>query len=143
MPTVHQQTLVPYSAEQMYQLVCDSERYPDFLPGCEECRTISRTDEDLIAEMIIRKAGIKQRFTTHNRMDANRFIEIELVEGPFKFLKGYWKFEPLDEYCCQIALRLDFEFANPLVDLAFGQIFTHLTSKLIDAFKKRAREIYV
>ena len=142
MPSVHQQKLVPYSAEQMYNLVNDSDRYAEFLPGCEACRTISRTDVDLVAEMVISKAGIKQSFITHNKMQPNNIIEIQLVEGPFKFLKGYWKFEPLDEHCCNMSLCLDFEFTNPLVAFAFGQIFTALTSKLIGAFNQRAKEIY-
>ncbi|EJS90556.1 hypothetical protein AAUPMB_01714, partial [Pasteurella multocida subsp. multocida str. Anand1_buffalo] len=57
-------------------------------------------------------------------------------------LQGEWQFDELDECCCKIALKLEFEFSNPLIAMAFGQIFTHLTSKMIDAFKQRAREVY-
>ncbi|EGP02698.1 hypothetical protein GEW_01094, partial [Pasteurella multocida subsp. gallicida str. Anand1_poultry] len=97
---------------------------------------------ELTAELVISKAGIRQQFTTRNQMVENRSIKMQLVEGPFRFLQGEWQFDELDERCCKIALKLEFEFSNPLIAMAFGQIFTHLTSKMIDAFKQRAREVY-
>ncbi|MGC7560549.1 type II toxin-antitoxin system RatA family toxin [Pasteurella sp. PK-2025] len=142
MPTVNQSALVPYSAEQMYQLVNDYERYPEFLPGCVNSRTLMREPHELMAELVISKAGISQKFTTHNQMVENRSIKIHLQEGPFRFLEGEWLFEPLDECCCKISLQLAFEFSNPLIAMAFGKIFTHLTSKMIEAFKQRAKEVY-
>ncbi|NBI42647.1 ubiquinone-binding protein [[Haemophilus] felis] len=142
MPTVNQRALVPYSASQMYQLVNDYERYPEFVPGCVAGRTLSRQAQELTAELVIAKAGISQRFTTHNQMIENCSIKMQLVEGPFKFLQGEWRFEALDEQSCEIQLQLQFEFSNPLIAMAFGKIFTHLTSKMIDAFKQRAKEVY-
>ncbi|QIR11073.1 type II toxin-antitoxin system RatA family toxin [Avibacterium paragallinarum] len=142
MPSVNQRALVPYSAKQMYDLVNNYERYPEFVPGCVESRTLNRSERELTAELVISKAGIRQRFTTQNTMVENQQIQMQLVEGPFKFLQGQWQFTEIDEQSCQIVLKLDFEFSNPLIAMAFGQIFTHLTSKMIDAFKQRAKEVY-
>lgn len=142
MPTINQSALVPYSASQMYQLVNDYERYPEFVPGCVEGRTLSQNGAELTAELVIAKAGISQAFTTHNQMIENQSIKMELVEGPFKFLRGEWRFQALDEQCCKIQLQLQFEFSNPLIAMAFGKIFTHLTNKMIEAFKQRAKEVY-
>lgn len=142
MPSINQSALVSYNVKQMYDLVNNYESYPEFVPGCVESRTLSLSDQELTAELVISKAGIRQRFTTKNTMIENRCIKMQLVQGPFKFLQGEWQFTEIDEKCSKIALKLDFEFSNPLIAMAFGQIFTHLTSKMIEAFKQRAKEIY-
>lgn len=142
MPSVNQSALVPYSAAQMYALVNDYERYPEFLPGCVAARTVTPNPQELTAELTISKAGISQRFTTRNRMTPDRSITMRLAEGPFEFLHGRWTFDELDEQCCKISLDLEFEFSNPVIALAFGRIFTHLTGKMVDAFKQRAKAIY-
>lgn len=145
MPQVKQYALVPYSCEQMYALVNDYERYPEFVPGCIDAHAVKnfqKNENELKACLIISKAGIQQQFTTHNKMRPPHFIQMHLLEGPFKFLNGEWHFVALDENSCKIQLDLHFEFINPLMSFAFGKIFTHLTTHMIDAFKKRAKEIY-
>lgn len=142
MPSVNQTTLVGYSAEQMYQLVNQYEKYPEFLPGCVASKTLTTGENELTAELVISKAGIRQQFTTRNRMQPNKQIEMQLVEGPFRFLQGYWQFDAIDEHCCQIRLKLDFEFSSALISAVFGKIFEQLTVKMIDAFKQRAKEVY-
>lgn len=142
MPTINQSALVPYSTAQMYQLVNNYELYPEFVPGCVNGRTLTHEGNQLTAELVISKAGISQQFTTRNTMVENRSIKMQLVEGPFRFLQGEWLFDELDERCCKISLKLEFEFSNPLIAMAFGKVFTHLTSKMIDAFKQRAKEVY-
>lgn len=142
MPTVNQRALVAYSAKQMYDLVNDYERYSEFVPGCVAGRTLTREAQSLTAELVISKAGISQRFTTRNQMQPYHSIKMQLVEGPFKFLQGEWRFEELDEQSSIISLDLSFEFSNPVIAFAFGQIFTHLTGKMVDAFKQRAKEVY-
>lgn len=142
MPTINQTALLPYSAEQMYNLVNDYQRYPEFLPGCIASRTINQGELALTAELTISKAGISQSFSTRNTMLPNRQIVMELLEGPFKSLNGKWLFEPFDEQSCQISFNLNFEFANPLISMLFSKIFEQLTLQMIDAFKQRAKEIY-
>ncbi|MFC0309622.1 type II toxin-antitoxin system RatA family toxin [Gallibacterium trehalosifermentans] len=142
MHTVSQTTLVPHSAEQMYQLVNQYERYPQFLPGCVASKTLHQQGNELDAELVVSKAGIRLAFTTHNTMQPNQLIQMRLVEGPFKQLSGEWRFLALDEYSSQISLQLQFEFSNVLVEKMFGKIFQQLTSQMVQAFKQRAKEIY-
>ena len=142
MPIINQKSLVAYSAEQMYQLVNNYQAYPESLPGCVASQTLIQGQHQQTAELTISKAGISHKFTTRNTMIENCSIKMQLVDGPFKFLHGEWCFKPIDEQCCQISLYLEFEFSNPLIGMAFGKIFTHLTNKMIDAFKQRAKEVY-
>lgn len=142
MHKVFQTTLVPHSAEQMYQLVNQYERYPEFLPGCVASQTLQQHGNELDAELVVSKAGIRLAFTTHNTMQPYQSIQMQLVKGPFKQLTGEWRFLPLDEYSSQISLQLQFEFSNALVEKMFGKIFQQLTSQMVQAFKQRAKEIY-
>lgn len=142
MPVINQSALVPYSAEQMYRLVNDYERYPEFLSGCVGAKTLSLGENELNAELVIQKLGISQRFSTHNTMIPNEKITMELLNGPFRYLKGAWIFQPFDEQSCNISLQLDFEFSSPMIAIVFGKIFNELTFKMVNAFKQRAKEIY-
>ncbi|MDG6882343.1 Ribosome association toxin RatA [Phocoenobacter uteri] len=142
MPIINQSTLVPYSAEQMYALVNDYESYPQFLSGCVGAKTLTTAENELEAELHIQKLGISQRFSTHNKMIPNQKIEMQLLNGPFKNLQGAWTFTPFDEQSCKIALHLEFEFSNPMIAMVFGKIFNELTQKMINSFKKRAKEVY-
>ncbi|MEH8029596.1 type II toxin-antitoxin system RatA family toxin [Gallibacterium anatis] len=142
MNRVSQTMLVPHSAEQMYQLVNNYQRYPEFLPGCISGKTLHQQGNELDAELIVSKAGIRLAFTTHNTMQPNQSIQMKLVEGPFKHLNGEWRFLELDEYSSQISLQLQFSFSNALVEKMFGKIFQQLTSQMVQAFKQRAKEIY-
>ncbi|QHB17551.1 type II toxin-antitoxin system RatA family toxin [Mannheimia pernigra] len=142
MPIVNQSALVHYSAEQMYQLVNNYEKYPEFLSGCVGSKTLSTGENELKAELHIQKLGISQTFSTHNKMTPPHKIEMTLLEGPFRHLHGAWTFTPFDEQSCKITLELNFEFSSPLVALVFGKIFNEMTLKMVNAFKQRAREVY-
>ncbi|WGE51059.1 type II toxin-antitoxin system RatA family toxin [Actinobacillus equuli subsp. haemolyticus] len=142
MPIVNQSSLVAYSAEQMYQLVNDYEKYPQFLSGCVGTKTISRGETELEAELHIQKLGISQTFSTHNTMRPNECIEMKLIKGPFRYLQGAWTFQPFDEQSCKISLQLEFEFSNPVVGMVFGKVFNEMTIKMVNAFKQRAKEVY-
>lgn len=142
MPIIKQSALVPYSASQMYQLVNDYKKYPEFLSGCIGTNTISTGENQLQAELIIQKLGIHQRFSTSNTMIPNKRITMTLLEGPFQYLNGQWQFDAFDEQSCQISLEIDFEFSNSLIALVFGKVFNELTRKMVNAFKQRAKEIY-
>jgi ribosome-associated toxin RatA of RatAB toxin-antitoxin module len=142
MAHVQRSALVPFSAESMYKLVNDVDQYAQFLPGCAESRVDETSDKHMQASLLVKKAGITQWFTTHNHLVKNRRIEMSLVKGPFRSLKGGWTFTPLDEGACKIELDLFFEFESRLVEAAFGKVFKTLTGSMVNAFTSRAREIY-
>ncbi|EQA4279427.1 type II toxin-antitoxin system RatA family toxin [Cronobacter dublinensis] len=142
MPQISRTALVPYSAEQMYQLVNDVKSYPEFLPGCVGSRVLELSPGQMTAAVEVSKAGISKTFTTRNTLISNQSILMHLVDGPFKSLMGGWKFTPLTEDACQIEFNLDFEFTNKLIELAFGRVFKELASSMVQAFSQRAKEVY-
>lgn len=142
MPQVCRSALVPFSAKQMFDLVNDVHAYPQFLPGCVGSKVLEATDESMTASVDVSKAGISKTFTTSNRLTDGQQIAMNLVDGPFKTLAGGWHFTELDAEACKIELKLDFEFTNALVEMAFGKIFKDLTSNMVNAFTQRAKVIY-
>lgn len=142
MPVVRKSALVLHSAQEMYDLVCDFESYPDFLPWCSDSRLISRSGEKLCGELEVSRVGIRQRFATCNHLVENEKMDIELLEGPFRKLHGGWQFTELKPGACKVELHLEFEFAGKLIDAAFGRVFSQVANTLVDAFCKRAGEVY-
>ncbi|MGF1793753.1 SRPBCC family protein [Photobacterium profundum] len=142
MPQISRSALVPFSAQQMFELVNDVESYPAFLPGCSGTKIIERSGEHMMASVDVSKAGIRKTFVTRNQLIDFNTIDMQLVDGPFQKLVGGWKFIELDATACKIELNLDFEFTNGLVDAAFGKVFRDLTGNMVSAFTKRAKEIY-
>ena len=134
MPQISRTALVPYSAEQMYQLVNDVQSYPQFLPGCTGSRILESTPGQMTAAVDVSKA--------RNQLTSNQSILMSLVDGPFKKLIGGWKFTPLSQDACRIEFHLDFEFTNKLIELAFGRVFKELAANMVQAFTVRAKEVY-
>jgi ribosome-associated toxin RatA of RatAB toxin-antitoxin module len=142
MPTIERSALVPYSAAQMYALVDDIARYPEFVPGCRSATVIEQGTDYKVARLDISKAGVGKSFTTRNQLLPPSSIAMQLVDGPFKYLHGGWQFHALDNHACKIVLQLEFEFANTLLSMAFGGIFNELQGRMVDAFVQRARQVY-
>lgn len=142
MTTIHKSALVPYSAEQMYALVDDIPVYPEFLPWCSGSREINRREDEVEASLDIAHSGVHKSFTTRNRLEKNRMIKMQLVEGPFKYLNGVWRFEPLGDAGSKVGLDLEFEFSNKLLGMTFGPLFSKIASSLVDAFIQRAQKVY-
>lgn len=142
MPQINRTALVPYSAEQMYNLVNDVKSYPEFLPGCVRSQVLELMPGQMTAAVEVSKAGSSKTFTTRNTLICNQSILMHLVDGPFKKLIGGWKFTPLSADTCRIEFNLDFEFANKLIELAFGRIFKELAANMVNAFTHRAKEVY-
>ena len=142
MHTISRKALVPYTAGQMFALVNDIESYPLFLPWCRSARVLERRDSEVKAALKLSKGGIEKTFTTLNRAFSEERIDIKLVEGPFRRLEGYWRFEPMGEHGSRVSLDLHFEFSNPLLRLTLGPVFHQVGSALVDAFVGRARQLY-
>ena len=141
MTTINKSALVPYSATEMYALVNDIESYPQFLPWCRSARVLSREPDEVRATLELARGGVQKSFTTSNRLQPNKMIEIRLVEGPFRHLSGFWRFDRLSELACKVSLDMSFEFA-PLLDFVISPVFHPIADSLVDAFHKRAVEVY-
>jgi len=139
---IRKSALVPYSAGEMYALVADIESYGKFLPWCGGARITERHAHNLTASIDIAYRGVRKTFTTRNILDPGRQMELTLVDGPFRQLHGYWRFEPLDDKACKVALDLDFEFANRILEFAVGPVFSQIANGLVESFRKRAEELY-
>lgn len=142
MPIIHRNVLVPYNVAKMYQLVNDIEAYPEFLPWCKGSQIISRNEDEIRATLLLAGGGLQKSFTTCNRLQPNKMIEIRLLDGPFRQLEGFWRFEAAAGDGCHISLDLEFEFSNKLIALAFGPIFNQMANTLVDAFYQRAIQVY-
>ncbi|HCK80183.1 MAG TPA: type II toxin-antitoxin system RatA family toxin [Candidatus Competibacter sp.] len=142
MATVNKSALVLYSAAEMYGLVENIEAYPQFLPWCRSAHILSRGADEVRATIEMAKSGVHKSFTTCNRMQPNKMIDIRLLEGPFKRLQGYWRFEPLRADASKVSLDMEFEFANTLLRVAVEPVFKQIANSLVDAFCKRAVDLY-
>jgi len=142
MPVIVKSALVTFSASRMFDLVAKMEDYPKFLPWCAATEVLSHEDDWICGRMEVARVGIHQAFTTCNRMVSGERIELSLVDGPFRKLQGAWTFQPLRRDACKVEFALDFEFSGKLIDKAFGGVFNQIANTLVDAFCKRAEEIY-
>jgi ribosome-associated toxin RatA of RatAB toxin-antitoxin module len=134
--------IVPYSPAAMFDLVADVESYPEFLPGCTGSHLISREPGVMTASLSLRRGPLDATFTTRNRLDPPRQVAMELLDGPFRFLTGEWRFVPLGEEGCKVELEVRFEFASRAKDLLLGPVFESTCNGLMDAFVARARDVY-
>jgi ribosome-associated toxin RatA of RatAB toxin-antitoxin module len=143
MTTITRSSLVLYTPDQMFDLVNDVEAYSSFLPWCRESKVITREGDTITASLDIAKGGIHHVFTTKNTIIAGESIDIQLVDGPFKHLDGFWQFIPIgDNDGTRVQLDMDFEFTNSILSMALGPVFTQISGSLVDAFCKRAQDIY-
>ncbi len=142
MTEISRTTLVPYTSDEMYVLVNDIESYPSFLPWCTEAKILSQQEESLTATLSMALGKIKQSFTTENTMQDGSRIDIQLIEGPFKHLSGYWRFIQEDEQSCHIHLHMHFEFKNKIIKQTLGRAFYKVMDTLVESFVQRAQQIY-
>jgi ribosome-associated toxin RatA of RatAB toxin-antitoxin module len=142
MAIIQRKLQVPYHASQMFKLVDDVDQYEQFLPWCKESRVLSRTEDEVRATLTLSAKGLQKSFTTCNRIQKNKMIEISLVNGPFRHLEGFWLFHDQSEKLSTIQFDLEFEFASKFISLAFSPVFHQVANTLIDAFAKRAAELY-
>lgn len=143
MSKIERSALVHYSAAEMYELVNDVASYASFLPWCGSSSVISETETEMKASIGIKKGILNKTFTTHNALTKNSKIELELVDGPFKKLTGYWEFEALKTNdACRVSLNLEFEFDSAMMSLTARPVFTQIANSLVDSFCKRAVEVY-
>ncbi|MFN2289206.1 MAG: type II toxin-antitoxin system RatA family toxin [Chromatocurvus sp.] len=142
MPSIQRSALLPFTAQQIYELVNDVESYPSFMEGCVGARVLSRSGDTMEARLDLARGGIVQSFTTRNTLIANEVIELRLSEGPFERFAGRWRFQALGEAACKVSLELDFKIRSALVGVAAGRLFERVTNNQVEAIARRARQVY-
>ena len=126
----------------MFDLVNDIESYPEFLHWCRASRVERKNDQEVVATLDVGLGGVHKQFTTRNALDRPRQMDIELVDGPFRSLRGTWRFENQAEGGSIVELRLDFEVAQTPLDMMFGMLFEEIVRSQIAAFIQRAENLY-
>jgi ribosome-associated toxin RatA of RatAB toxin-antitoxin module len=145
MKNVHKSVLIWYSPEEMFALVTDVPRYPQFLPWCDHAAVVESDESGMTAEIGISFGGVHQVFVTRNDHVAGRQVGMTLVKGPFSRLDGQWKFIPLgegNERACRVDLTLNYGFENAALAALVGPVFDKIAGSLVDAFVKRAGQVY-
>ena len=142
MQRVQRSVLVPYSAQQMFDLVDDVAHYCEFLPWCGGSRVIGETATGKVARVDISFKGVAAHFTTRNVNKPPESITIALQEGPFKALTGKWSFKALAPDACKVEFDLSYEFKTTVLEALVGPVFNHIAHSFIDAFAKRAEATY-
>jgi len=142
MRRISRTALVPYLSSEMFQLVDDVDRYAEFLPWCNHSEVLMREDNVVEATLELHKGSISKTFTTRNTRSQDEAIDIALLGGPFRVLAGGWRFRSLGDEGCKVSLELEFEFENRMVDMLFGAFFEETCNSLVDAFTRRAADIY-
>lgn len=142
MARVEKSVLVAHTPERMFQLVDRIEEYPDFLPWCGGTELQARDEHRTVATIHIAYMGIRQNFTTENIKSHPREMRITLQDGPFSELEGDWTFTPLGDEACKVEFRLQYVFSSRVLETILAPVFSHITSTFVDAFVRRADEVY-
>ncbi|HEX8055346.1 MAG TPA: type II toxin-antitoxin system RatA family toxin [Novosphingobium sp.] len=142
MPGIHEVRRLPYSAEQMFDLVADVSRYGEFLPWVKATRVRSDTEDELIADMLVGFSAIREKFTSRVEKRRPEEIRVHYVDGPLRDLDNRWLFRTLGPQECEIDFTVDFAFRNALFEKLAGQYFDRAFHKMVAAFEMRAAELY-
>jgi coenzyme Q-binding protein COQ10 len=141
MPTHAEQKLLPYTPEQLFDLVADIERYPEFLPWCVGARIREHRDDFILGDLLIGWRMVRERFTSRVHLRRPDEIDVEYAEGPFKYLENHWKFVPKNGSTL-IDFHVDFEFRSRVLTGIVETVFTEAVKRMVGAFEKRARQLY-
>jgi len=135
--------LLPHTPDQMFDLVADVARYPEFLPWCVGARIREETPEMLLADLMIGFKMVRERFSSRVWLDRSaKRIDVEYINGPFRELKNHWTFHPTAEGGCRIEFFLEFEFSSLMLQKLIGMLFHEAVRRMVSAFETRARQLY-
>jgi coenzyme Q-binding protein COQ10 len=142
MPSHRESILVPYSREQLFALVADVEKYPQFLPWCRAARIHERGEGFMVAELLIAFKGIRESYTSRVELHSPEAVNVTMVKGPFDHLTNHWRFTDVEGGQTRIDFDLDFRFSSRLLETLIGALFSRATEKMVGAFKARAEQLY-
>jgi coenzyme Q-binding protein COQ10 len=141
MPTHAEKRIVPYRPEQLFELVADVGKYPQFLPWCVGARIRTQTEKELVADLTIGFGPFRESFTSRVTLERPHRVKVRYEKGPFRYLNNTWDFEPHPVGCC-VDFFVDFEFRSRILQRAIGVVFNEAVRRMVNAFLKRARDVY-
>ena len=141
MPTHAESRLVPYQPEQMFDLVADIGKYPQFLPWCVGSKVKSRSPAEEVADLTIGFGPFRESFTSRVVLDRPGQVRVRYENGPFRYLNNQWKFTP-DPRGCRVDFFVEFEFRSRMLQAAIGVVFNEAVRRMVKAFLKRAQDVY-
>jgi len=139
---VQRSAIVPYTPEQMYALVVDVERYPEFLPWCNGAAVLERDATGVTASLSLSRGPAHGRFTTRNAFEPPNQVTMHLVDGPFESLEGQWRFQRIGDAGSRVSLDLSFRMKHAFAGLLLGRAFEKSCDQLVDSFCRRAAQVY-
>lgn len=154
MKHVKKSVLLWYSCREMYALVTDVPSYPQFLPWCERAEVLQEGAGSMTARLHMSIAGVRQSFTTRNRHESDRLVDMTLVDGPFSALEGVWEFKPIGTpasgsteasaapSACRVEFDLRYAFSSRTLQAVVSPVFDRIANTLVDAFVRRAEQVY-
>lgn len=142
MPGIRETRRLPYSAEQMFDLVADVGRYGEFLPWVIATRVRSDSETEMVADMVVGFKSLRESFTSRVRKARPCEIDVHYVDGPLSDLENVWTFRTVDENSCEIDFVVEFTFKNRLFERIAGQYFDRAFRKMVEAFETRAAQLY-
>lgn len=142
MPTHAERKRLPYSPQQLFDLVADIERYPEFLPWCVGSRVREKKGNTIVGDLLIGYRMVRERFTSKIVLDRPRHIDVSYSEGPFRYLTNHWEFVPEKDGGCTIDFYVDFEFRSRVLQKIIEVLFNEAVKRMVGAFEARARKLY-
>ena len=147
MPTHSEKRRMPYSAQEMYDLIADVPAYPEFLPWCSGARVRSRRQDGAVeivdADLVISFKVFRERFGSRVTLNPGAMqIDVEYLDGPFRYLNNHWKFVPVSDSACEVDFFVDFEFKSRTLQAIIGVVFNEAMRRIVRAFEERAAVLY-
>ncbi|MFN3302384.1 MAG: type II toxin-antitoxin system RatA family toxin [Roseateles sp.] len=149
MKQVKKSVLLWYTPQEMYELVTQVERYPEFLPWCNKVEVLEQGADAVTARLHLAYAGVRHAFTTRNRNEPGRSVDMVLVDGPFSLLDGVWQFLPLNKpgtegepTACKIVFELNYAFSSGALEAVVSPVFDRIANTFVDSFVQRAESLY-
>jgi coenzyme Q-binding protein COQ10 len=142
MPTHAETKRLPYSQEQMFDLVADVRRYPEFLPWCVGAHVVSRTENEQIADLTIGFKMFRETFRSRVTLERPTHVHVEYLTGPFRYLNNHWRFAPAPGGGTEVNFFVDFEFKSRLLQAVIGTVFNEAVRLMVRAFERRAMALY-
>lgn len=142
MPSIHETRRLPYSAEQMFDLVADVDNYPEFLPWIIATRVRDQKEDGMTADMLVGFKALREKFTSKVELHRPNHLRVQYIDGPMRDLDNLWTFTATDDGGCELDFKVDFAFKNKMFEALAGQYIDKAFRKMVAAFEVRAKELY-